>query len=387
MDLIAKIRKMKKKKVLVLSAASLDSGIQCLYLESSREEWNIISQLNLAYPQPIKTMCESLISCQPGQVGVHELARLEARMSFLYAECCHSLLSHVSKLFKQPDCIVVNRLQLWKTPLETCEAQFWDYAVGDCQVVADQFRTAVMSDFVRSDLLRGGKGILPTHMGDLRIGQKIGPVAFFVNLGMIARMTIIDTRHPAVLLDMDAGPGTCLVNLVAQQAGLSDGFDRDGLTAASGSVDTAILDEISAHPLFVPPLTDPMPASALRELLSTPSLRRLSEADKLATIGALTARSVSLAYQREFKHEQKPASLWISGGGANNLALMEYFKSYFSPMEVKSIEELGIPADSRIPLSLGLSVAAYLDNQKNVLRGEGRDDLIPPGRWILPACG
>lgn len=387
MSLITKIRKLKRKKILVLSAASMDSGMQCLYLESAKESWHIISHLNVSYPASIRTVCDAILGGQQTAIGFDALALFDFRLSSFYAECCQSLLTHVSKLLKKPDCIVINRLQVAKAVLESKDVHFWDLPAGDCQVVADQFATAVMTDFVRCDLLRGGHGSLPTHLGDLRIAQKIGPIAFFVNLGMIAHVTIVDTRQPSILVDLDAGPGTCLVNLVAQEAGLSDGFDRDGAIAASGTVDTAILEELVGNALFTPPLPNPMQVGALKELLAAPSLKRLSKANKLATIGALTARTVSLAYQREYKAEQKPTSLWVSGGGANNLTLIEYLKSYFMPMEVKSIEELGIPADSRMPLSLGLSVAAYLDGQRNVLRGDGRDELTPPGKWLLPACG
>lgn len=90
-----------------------------------------------------------------------------------------------------------------------------------------------------------------------------------------------------------------------------------------------------------------------------PCLMALAPHDKLATVTALTCRTVYDFFRREYHEPNPPEAIILSGGGANNLSLVKYFATYFGHLPLTNCEELGIPVEMRIPLSLGLSVDAF----------------------------
>jgi 1,6-anhydro-N-acetylmuramate kinase len=385
---LARIHKLKKRRILVLFAASIDNGMLCLYVECGKEDWTILGHLTLPYPQPLRAAAEAVVDDSQSMMSLNDFAALDYRMSIFYVEGANAMLSHVSKLFKKPDVVVVNRFQLWKTPLEAQAIRFWNIGMGDCQMLADTLSTAVCTGFTRGDILLGKNGVLPTLSGDCCIARKIGPIAFLVNIGFNARLTIIDAAKSTILLDRETGPGTSLINIVAQDAGCSDGFDRDGSIAAGGTVDTMVMEELLAlEGIRQPQSSSTGQIGELKKMIAASGLNTLSPASKLATVAALTARAISQTYQNEFHYVAAPSVLWVSGGGSNNLTVMEFLRSYFAPMAVKSIEELGLPSDGRFPLALGLTVQAFLDNQKIVLSAGKVSETTLPGRWVLPASG
>lgn len=382
MDYLARLKKLKKRRILVLSAASVHSGIQSVYIETAKEGWHIIYHQILPYPREIQEISKS----SSEEIHLRNFAVLDNKMSRFYIECCNTTCSHVSKSQKQPDIVVLNRFSLWQDLTDASNTSLWDISIGDPQLLSSTLNLPVITDFVRNNILNRGNGMLPVLHGDCLIGQKAGPIAVFVNIGLIAHISIIDTSKSIVINDSDTGPGTYLINLAAEEAGCADGFDRDGTLCASGQVDPACLEALASTELFIKPGAKSITAKELNEVLNNPCLKPLSPADKLSTLTALTARTIFNFYKQEYTLEIKPDTIWISGGGINNLTLIEYLKAYFSPININSIEELGIPPDSRYPLSLGLAVNAFFDGQ-DVENGEKTDITLPLGRLFLPAYG
>jgi 1,6-anhydro-N-acetylmuramate kinase len=79
-----------------------------------------------------------------------------------------------------------------------------------------------------------------------------------------------------------------------------------------------------------------------------------------------------------------PEKIYLSGGGAHNLTLVEFLSAYFQPIIIKNIEELGIPADMRIPLALGLTVNSYLAGTSVPWETGSNPRITEIGRWIFP---
>jgi anhydro-N-acetylmuramic acid kinase len=381
------LRKLKARRILVLSAAAPCSGMQCIYLECIKDDWHILSYLTVPYPPAIRSVIEPIIYGEQRTSDLDTIAALDQRLTWFHIDCATATLAAVSKLLKNPDCIVLNKLQLWKAAVDQPTTCFWDIAPGDSHVLADRFNAPVLTDFFRCSLLRGGSGATPTLSGYCLLGRKTGPISFFVNIGLRAHMTIVDPAKPEILLSRDCGPGTSLIDAAAREAGYDDGIDRDGKTAATGIVDARLLDELLANEC----ISGPQPITAgiadIKQALAQSSLGSIQTANKLATLTALTARSIAQTYQREFHHDTKPTTVWLSGGGSNNLTLCEFLKSYFAPMEVRNVEELGIPSSCLAPLALGLSANRLLDNQQMMIHDSQAAGANPPWRWVQPSCG
>jgi anhydro-N-acetylmuramic acid kinase len=128
--------------------------------------------------------------------------------------------------------------------------------------------------------------------------------------------------------------------------------------ASQGKVDSNCVESLASFDWFgiAPPKFTI--AETFTELLRHESLQALSPQDKVATLTALTARIIYDFCKKEFITQSNDLSIYISGGGANNQTLLEYLTTYFDPLPVKTVEEIGVPVDLYIPLAFGLTVDA-----------------------------
>lgn len=380
MSTLSKLRKKKSRHLLVLSAGSAHSGVQALCLSAGREQWDVLGHQLTPYPKPVRALVDAMLSGEPGSASVAELAWLDHRLSKLLEESVSLLLAQLPLLERKVDLVVLNPLVVWRGEVGD-EKVVWDVRAGDPQLLASGLDTPVLSDFMHNDLLAGGEGTLPLEAGDIRLARRAGEVAVFLNLGVTAHLTIIDTTRGRVLVSENVGPATSLINAAAQDAGCDEGFDRDGTSAAVGEVDDGCLEKLVGED-WLGRMTEP--GFVPQTLLEQPLLTKLRPADRLATVTALVARAVVGAYRRLYTLETRPESIWVSGGGANNLALLECLSAYLSNIAVRSVQELGVPIDCRFPVSLGLTVLEYLDGRLKATRTDKEGREIPLGRWVWP---
>jgi anhydro-N-acetylmuramic acid kinase len=199
---------------------------------------------------------------------------------------------------------------------------------------------------------------------------------------MLAHLFIFDTHANHIILDTDIGPGTCLINKAAQEANCPDRFDRDGSESAQGKIDAGCLEILTSQEMFC--LASPRQASLseLTKLYDHPCMKALTPRDKLATLTALTARTVFDVYKNNYRHVVKPETIWVSGGGANNLTLLDFLTTYFAPIPVKRIDEAGVAAELFIPLALGLTVDAYCVGD-STLKSGNTPKIEKIGTWVF----
>jgi anhydro-N-acetylmuramic acid kinase len=148
----------------------------------------------------------------------------------------------------------------------------------------------------------------------------------------------------------DTGPGNVLIDEAVQfLTGGAAYFDRDGRMAAAGQIDEALLAEWLAHPFF----QQPPPRSTGRErwgqaearhYVALAQARGLTPEDIVATLTALTARSIADAYARYLGPVDEAL---IGGGGARNPALMAMLRAALPQAQVRPIDDAGLDADAK----------------------------------------
>jgi anhydro-N-acetylmuramic acid kinase len=368
-------KKIKQRRLLVVSAGGESSGIQGLYFISHDGTWETIAHAFFPYGEKIGALIEN---GRRAPIAASDLSWLEYKMTILVSECAKNVLAQVPRALRKPHLVILNQLSLYKGPTGEMEpfAQ-WNTAIGDPQYLALAIIAPVISDLSRHHLLAGGKGSAPTIAGDLVMAKRFGETVAFLNIGLVSRMTIVNLRHPqCCILDSDTGPGMCLINQTARETGCPGGIDRDGSQAAKGSVNAASLDLLANSPWFIKEGPKEAASDQFDHLLQKPDLGALAPADRLATVTALTARTVYDFFRRHFKEASVPDAIVVSGGGANNLALTNYLSAYFGHVPVTSCEKLAIPPEMRIPLAIGLSVDTFLMGNATVWE----DGIMPrPG--------
>jgi len=357
---MSKIKQLKTRRALVISAGGMQSGIQVLYLGFENDDWELYSKALLPYPQKVGELIVRLSETQE-PVALSEIGWLDYKMTTLFLDGANSALSAAPKALREPHYAVLNKPTLWKGGTgENLQQHNWNFTVGDELYLANSLDIPVLTDFLRHNILAGGPGVLPTFPGTVSATKHLTGINIFVNIGLVSRVTVIDKRTDTQILESDAGPGTVLMDKCAQEADSLEGFDRDGKLAAQGQAVAGCIEELAADPWITKAAPKQASPEIFAHLLDHPCLKPLSRVDRLTTITALTAKSVYDFYRREYKEPAKPEALWISGGGGNNLALVDFLKASFDPVPVKSVEELNIPADMKVPLTLGLTVDAFI---------------------------
>ncbi|HEX3452334.1 MAG TPA: anhydro-N-acetylmuramic acid kinase [Solirubrobacteraceae bacterium] len=214
--------------------------------------------------------------------------------------------------------------------------------LGDAFRIRERVRATVIYDFRSADTAAGGTGApLVPFVDALLFGEYAPCVA--MNLGGIANMTVLPD-----LIAFDSGPANLPIDTyVTLRSGGAQRFDRDGALARGGAVNDALLTRLLDDPYFrLPP-----PKTTGREEFGAPFVARvrgdldaLSFADAVATLTALTVRSVTAAFRSAAPRAEL---LIVSGGGARNPALVDGLRSSLTGVRVVVSDELGVDADAK----------------------------------------
>jgi anhydro-N-acetylmuramic acid kinase len=225
----------------------------------------------------------------------------------------------------------------------------------------------VVSNFRTRDMAVGGQGaplvpladrLLLSHSTKVRAAQNIGGIA---NVTYIPPSPIGAGAGGESVIAFDTGPGNMLIDEAARLA--TDGkwnYDQDGTLAARGSVDESLLAEWMKEPFFRqrPPRTtgrEWFGTQRAAECWAQGSRRGLSPNDIVATLTALTVRSIEHAYRAFLP--KFPDEVIVSGGGAHNPSLMALLAERLMPARVTTSEEYGLGIEAKE--AVAFAVLAY----------------------------
>ncbi len=211
----------------------------------------------------------------------------------------------------------------------------WTWQIGDGAVMAGSLGMTVVNDFRSADVAAGGQGapLIPVYHRALTAARP-GPVAI-LNLGGVGNLTWIG--RDGTLVAFDTGPANALVDdwMLAETG---QRFDAEGGLAASGRVDESVLTAMLDHPFF----DAPPPKSLDRGDFTLASARGLSGPDGAATLTAFTAHTVALGLRLL---PERPATLFVAGGGRHNRTLMTMLATVCG-LPVEPVEALGCDGDA-----------------------------------------
>jgi anhydro-N-acetylmuramic acid kinase len=384
-DFIAQLNKIKNRRYLVLSAGGPQSGIQGILFSIEGKKWSILSQALMPYPEQVEEIITIIMKKPQTMLSVDTICRLDFKISQLFLECAKTVCAAAQKSLQQPHAIVLNKLNLLKEPQlnDLQSSSYWNIEIGDARLLSSWFKTPAITDFVRNSIILGNKGDLPLFPGISRIKADNEVIIAHCTIGMLAHLFIFDTHANHIIIDTDIGPGTCLINKGASESNCPDRFDRDGSESAQGKVDTGCLEILASQEVFCQASPRQVSLSELMKLYDHPCLKALAPRDKLATFTALTARATFDVYKSNYRHVVKPETIWVSGGGANNLTLLDFLTTYFAPIPVKRIDDVGVTAELFVPLALGLTVDAYCMGD-SILKSGNIPEFEGIGTWVFP---
>ncbi|WP_377298194.1 anhydro-N-acetylmuramic acid kinase [Rhizobium sp. SGZ-381] len=209
--------------------------------------------------------------------------------------------------------------------------------LGDGALMASLLGVKVAYDFRSADVATGGQGAplaAVYHAALLKRAGEEGEAAI-LNLGGVANITWSDGKGR--LVAFDTGPANAPINDFVKSHGLGE-MDRDGKLARQGQVDEARLQRLLEHPY----LRAGYPKSLDRFDFGAAMADGLNAADGAATLTAFTASAVGRGLDLL---PQRPAKVFVSGGGRHNPVLMEMLGAR-ARVDVLPAETLGWRGDA-----------------------------------------
>jgi anhydro-N-acetylmuramic acid kinase len=219
--------------------------------------------------------------------------------------------------------------------------------IGQPAWIAERLGVPVVADVRIRDITAGGQGApLVSYLDTLLLAGLPGRPAA-LNLGGIANITVPGLPP----LAWDTGPANALIDAAVLRTGAHPaGYDVDGALAARGHVDEDLLADLLAEPYYrLPP-----PKSTGKELfhegyLDTVLTRPIEPADLIATLTALTARTVAGAVRGAGVD-----TLVVSGGGAANPTLLAMLGADLPGVRFVPSADLGAPRDAKEAIAFAL---------------------------------
>ena len=335
----------------LMSGTSSD-GIDAVLATFENDKPLVHATHSLAYDTAFR---ERLLAAMHGsRDDVDSVAALDAELGLLLAKACREIARKADVPLPEVRAIGSHGHTLRHRP----DAQPpYTVQIGDPHTIAKTTGVTTVADFRRADIALGGQGapLAPMFHAVCLAGEEPRAV---VNIGGISNVTLLTARGEVI--GYDAGPGNALMDeWIGAHRGLL--FDRDGLWAAAGNVDEALLARLLADPYF----GRPAPKSTGRELFNQHWLGELlgsdarDAADVQATLCECTAAAIADSIAAFAPDTER---VLVCGGGVHNASLMQRLARR-CPAPVASTEAFGIEPDWMEAIAFAWFARCTLENR------------------------
>jgi anhydro-N-acetylmuramic acid kinase len=319
----------------LISGTSVDA-IDAALVDFDVAPLRIIATSATPFAPALKRRLSALIE-NPGSVALDEVGQIDVELGRAFAQAALELMQNAGIGAGRVTAIGSHGQTLRHRP-DLATPFTWQ--IGDPNTLAEMTGVTVVADFRRRDVAAGGQGapLLPVfHDQVFRSDSEDRVIA---NLGGMANITVL-TRDSSVT-GFDTGPANRLLDAwIASHEGKE--FDAGGAWAATGQVDDTLLRELLDEPyLKLAP-----PKSTGRELFNLPWLQSKlglfarQPCDVQATLQQFTAESLADAVRQY----APGAALYVCGGGAHNVNLLNAIGLLIAPNRVASTATLGLDPD------------------------------------------
>jgi anhydro-N-acetylmuramic acid kinase len=290
----------------LMSGTSLD-GVDLAYCVFTKNDahwsYQIEQAVTLPYPEEWLLLLPSLMKADAytfakanSDLGYY-FGRLIKAFALTYKLKVDFVASHGHTIFHQPDLCLTTQ-------------------IGSGAAMAATCGLPVLCDFRSTDVALGGQGAPLVPVGDALL---FAGFEFCLNLGGFSNVSY---QVNGQRIAYDICPVNTILNQLAKRVGLD--YDRDGLIAMTGRVDSALLEKLNglAYYELMPPksLGFEWTNSTIWPIIND---TKLPVADLLRTVVEHVA--IQLAHSLS---DFEKGKILVTGGGANNLFLIERFAAH-----------------------------------------------------------
>jgi anhydro-N-acetylmuramic acid kinase len=346
----------KKKKLIIglMSGTSVD-GIDAVLLRvggsGTRTSYKQLAFISSPYPRNVREMI--LRNSSAHSSSVEEISHLNFLLGEFFADAAARVTRRASCKLSDVDLIGSHGQTIHHLPNP------WRFAgkriratlqIGDPAIIAKRTGIATVGDFRIGDIALGGQGAPLVPYIDYLLFRSKTRSRGLLNIGGIANITILPKNCGLEdIRAFDTGPGNMVIDALTGRF-YQQPYDKSGKFARLGKVSRSLLRRLGEHPFVRRKPPKSTGREEFGERFVSRVLRRgasLTKLDLLATVTEFTAYSVYQNYKRFVEKETRLDELVVSGGGAHNKAIIAGLRRYFSPVQVRIIEDYGISSDAK----------------------------------------
>lgn len=290
-----------------------------------------------SYSKPLSVTLQQRLRNLGPATPLTDILELDVQLGDLFAATSLELIEQAS-IDKQKIAAIGSHGQtVWHAPNQPHTT----LQIGDPNRIARQTGITTVADFRRMDMAAGGQGAPLAPAFHAIVFHSNAENRVILNLGGIANITVLPADSGKPVHGFDTGPANTLMDAWCRRH-LNKAYDEAGVWAASGRIDTALLERLLQDTYF---RQDP-PKSTGPEYFNLDWFdrhlpgERIDPADVQATLLQLTVDSIAAAIR---VHAPATGSVYVCGGGSDNPVLMSALAKAIEPVAVSTTHELGVP--------------------------------------------
>ncbi|MBV6521018.1 MAG: Anhydro-N-acetylmuramic acid kinase [Gemmatimonadaceae bacterium] len=298
-----------------------------------------------------------------GGAAPEEYCRLNFDLGAWLADAALGVISDAGVPRHEIAAIASHGQTLWHVPGHST------WQSGESAVIAERTGIDVLHDFRVRDVAAGGQGAPLVPMADALLFAHASEWRAFQNLGGIGNVTIVPPGGGMLATRaFDTGPGVVIIDGVVR--GLTAGvrYDTGGALARRGTPIDEVVRRTLGHPYFA---AEP-PKSTGRELFTPEFIAAFVDdcrrsragatvADIVATAVDFTAASIADAFARFIPEPVR--DVVISGGGAENPALVDAIAARLAPRVVRRFSDVFFDGEAKEAVAFALLGFLFLDRR------------------------
>lgn len=322
----------------MMSGTSCDSIDVGLCLVKPDLSCSLIDGFNFEYPKEVRNHIFEVF---------HKGAKLEdiCKLNFVIGHCFAKAANEMIKKHGKPDFISSHGQTVYHYPKDTTLAGISEKStlqIGEPSVISQKTGCMTIANFRTADIAQGGNGAPLVCFADETWFKPLNKNIAVQNIGGISNITVVS--KDCATFGFDTGLGNIMIDYCAQKF-FDRPYDKDGKLAKKGVVSDNWLNCLLEDEYY---FAEP-PKTTGREYFSSTYIEnalKMAPEDKydvMATVTALTAKSIAQAYERFVSPNTNIDELILGGGGAYNPTLISYLRKYLpANIEIKSHEDYGI---------------------------------------------
>ncbi|MBR2525091.1 anhydro-N-acetylmuramic acid kinase [bacterium] len=370
-----------KKIISMMSGTSCDSIDVGLCLVKPDYSCTLIDGYNYEYPNEIK---DRIFNVFFNGANVDEICKL----NFLIGECFADAANKMITLHGKPDFISSHGQTVYHYPQNTIFAGISEKStlqIGEPSVIAQKTGCMTIANFRTADIAQGGNGAPLVCFADEKWFKPLNKNIAVQNIGGISNVTIISKNYAT--FGFDNGLGNIMIDYCAKKF-FNKNYDKNGELALSGNVSENWLNCLLADEYYYaePPKTTGREYFSDKYIENTLKSAPENKFDIMATVTALTAKTIAQSYERFVYPNTIIEEVIIGGGGAYNPAIKIFLQKYLGKnVIIKTHEDYGISNNYKEVMAFALlGYCTYYKIPNNVPNCTGSEKEVIMGQISYP---